>query len=183
MYCINEKCPYHDYHQSSGCSIGNYTSKCGLYISDEKYESEKIEINDNPDVGNIDCLNGGLNIDNIQRNLHIKDIDSCRMIITNDNEIHHIGIKYDKEKSRWDLLPWKQLSDVVDILTFGAKKYSDDNWKNINNHKQRYFSAAMRHLTAWFCGEKNDSESGKSHLAHVICCLLFLMWFDDNEKK
>ena len=27
-------------------------------------------------------------------------------------------------------------------------------------------------------GEQTDSESGKHHLAHAVCCLMFLMWFD-----
>ena len=93
------------------------------------------------------------------------------------------GKKYDNGKTRWDLIPWKQFKQVADVLTYGAKKYDDENWKSVDNEKRRYFSASMRHLTAWIDGEKIDEESGKSHLAHAICCILFLMFFDDNDKN
>jgi hypothetical protein len=31
------------------------------------------------------------------------------------------GIKFDTGKLRWELLPWSEVSQVVKILTFGAK--------------------------------------------------------------
>ncbi len=91
-----------------------------------------------------------------------------------------IGRKFDTSKPRWSLLPFKELSQVVEVLTLGSKKYSDDNWKYVDNSRDRYFSACMRHLTSWWNGEIKDKESGQSHLAHAICCLLFLLWFENN---
>jgi hypothetical protein len=88
------------------------------------------------------------------------------------------GRKDDSEKTRWDLLPWGPLSEVVDVLTYGAKKYAPDNWKHVPNPKSRYFAAALRHLVAWQEGQALDPESGKHHLAHAICCLLFALWFE-----
>lgn len=93
------------------------------------------------------------------------------------------GCKDDGEKPRWFLLPWKQLEQVARVITFGADKYSPDNWQHVNNARERYFSAGIRHLTEWQKGQRLDSESGLPHLAHALCCLLFLMWFDDREKK
>lgn len=90
------------------------------------------------------------------------------------------GIKHDSGKPLWNLLPWKQTEDVVKVLTFGAGKYTSDNWKKVEPYKDRYFSAAMRHITAWKNGERIDPETNLPHLAHVICCLLFIMWKDDN---
>lgn len=92
------------------------------------------------------------------------------------------GMKFDAGKPRWTLLPWKQVEQIVEILTFGAKKYADNNWQKVENSRARYFDAMQRHLIAWFEGEKTDPESGKSHLAHAGCNLLFLMWFDDQNK-
>jgi hypothetical protein len=97
------------------------------------------------------------------------------------NEQDNVGIKYDTDKVRWELMPFKQMEQVTEVLTIGAKKYKDDNWKFVKP-RSRYIGAAIRHLFAWINGEKKDKETGKSHLAHAMCCLLFLMWFDDNDK-
>lgn len=91
------------------------------------------------------------------------------------------GIKYDNDKPRWDLLPMEQLEEVVKVLSMGAKKYADENWKKLDNLQQRYYGAALRHIVAWKKGEIIDSESGLPHLAHAICCLMFIMWKDDNN--
>lgn len=91
------------------------------------------------------------------------------------------GVKFDNNKPQWSLMPWKALSQVVDVLTYGAKKYAPDNWKKVPNARQRYIDAGFRHLTAYAGGEKNDSETGLSHLAHATCCLLFLLAFDFGE--
>ena len=91
------------------------------------------------------------------------------------------GTKYDKEKPRWTLLPFRELEQVVDVLTSGAQKYDDDNWKKVvSDDKDRYFSACMRHLVAWRQDELVDKESKKPHLAHAVCCILFLMWNDNG---
>lgn len=93
------------------------------------------------------------------------------------------GVKHDKEKPRWDLLPLAEISEVVDVMTYGAKKYSEYNWQKVDRPNARYTAAAMRHIVAWSLGEKKDPESGKHHLAHAICCLLFLIWFDNTAAK
>ena len=74
----------------------------------------------------------------------------------------------------YGLLPPLALRATVDVLTFGAQKYEIDNWKYVGDSKRRYFDAAQRHLWAWKEGEQEDPESGMHHLAHAICCLMFL---------
>ena len=101
--------------------------------------------------------------------------------LKNENEEKTLGMKFDDGKPMWRLLPFRELREVVDILTFGVKKYAIDNWKKVTP-PERYIDAAFRHFTSWVEGEKIDPETGKSHLAHAVCNLLFLMWFD-NEKK
>ena len=91
------------------------------------------------------------------------------------------GRKDDSDKLRYDLLPWPEVSEIVDVLTFGAVKYEDDNWQRVPDQRRRYFAALQRHLLAWWDGERLDPESGRTHLAHAGCCLLFLMW-GDNQK-
>ena len=89
------------------------------------------------------------------------------------------GKKHDANKPRFSLLP-SQIWQVIDVLEFGAKKYGVDNWQKVDNSRERYFNACHRHLQAWWSGERLDAESGLTHLAHAVCCLLFLMWGDDE---
>ena len=93
------------------------------------------------------------------------------------------GVKYDSGKLQWTLLPFRAINEVLEVLSFGAKKYAADNWKIVPEARTRYVDAAFRHLTDWHLKEKLDGETGKSHLAHAICCLLFLLWFEQEDRK
>ena len=93
------------------------------------------------------------------------------------------GKKFDQNKPRMSLLPKGALSAVIRVLEFGATKYQADGWKHVHNAKTRYYDAMQRHIEAWWQGEQKDSETGESHLAHVVCCALFLMWFDDTHAE
>jgi hypothetical protein len=94
------------------------------------------------------------------------------------------GRKFDGGKLQYGLIPPAALKATVEILTFGAQKYEPDNWKYVPDSKRRYFDALQRHLWAWKEGEQLDEESGKHHLAHAMCCLMFLLerdLFTDEE--
>jgi len=93
------------------------------------------------------------------------------------------GVKYDSGKLQWTLLPFRALKEVVEVLSFGAKKYSPDNWMIVPDARTRYVDAAFRHLTDWQVSEKLDGETRKSHLAHAICCLLYLLWFEQEDRS
>ena len=88
------------------------------------------------------------------------------------------GRKFDGNKLEYGLLPPAALKATVDVLTFGAQKYERDNWKKVPDSKRRYFDALQRHLWAYKEGEQFDLESGKHHLAHAMCCLMFLYEHD-----
>ena len=85
------------------------------------------------------------------------------------------GRKFDGGKPRYGLLPPKALKTTVEILTFGAEKYEVGNWMRVPDAQNRYFDALQRHLWSWKEGEQNDPESGKNHLSHAMCCLMFLL--------
>lgn len=91
------------------------------------------------------------------------------------------GRKYDADKLRWDLLPTHLVEACVKVLTFGAKKYEPNNWQNVENGRDRYYAALMRHIVAWHNGEVVDPESGIEHLAHAMCNLVFLDWLDGQS--
>lgn len=99
------------------------------------------------------------------------------------NKLNGVGRKDDSGKRRFSLLPINCINAVLDVLEFGAKKYEVDNWQKVPEAETRYFDAALRHIFAWKQGEKADPESGCHHLAHAVCCLIFLLWFDKQESK
>jgi hypothetical protein len=84
------------------------------------------------------------------------------------------GIKADAEKTMLALLPFEALEEVGKVMTFGAKKYAAHNWRGGFLYS-RLISAGLRHFFSFIKGEDNDPETGLSHLAHAICCLLFLL--------
>lgn len=99
----------------------------------------------------------------------------------NAEVVQNVGRKDDAGKLRWSLVPMGTMEYVVRVLTNGAKHYADDNWKIVPNARTRYYDAAKRHIGLWWGGEKIDPDHGTPHLAHAICCLLFLLWFDDQK--
>lgn len=90
------------------------------------------------------------------------------------------GRKYDGGKLLWDLFPFDVAEGVVDILTYGANKYEPNNWQAVETY--RYISAFFRHFIAWLTGEENDQESGKHHLDHALCNLIFIRWQSKHNK-
>lgn len=94
-----------------------------------------------------------------------------------------VGRKDDSNKPRYSLLPTDTVNQVVQVLEYGATKYEVGNWQRVPDSRNRYYDAAMRHIDAWWNGEKLDEESKLPHLAHAICCLLFLMWFDNKGNE
>lgn len=90
------------------------------------------------------------------------------------------GTKFDAGKPRTELLPWPALFEVAKVLTKGAEKYGDWNWRKGMSYS-RLLGAATRHLGAWANGENLDQEFEISHLAHAACCLLFLLTFELDQ--
>lgn len=98
--------------------------------------------------------------------------------------------KDDGGKARIDLIAPEFIFATADILGFGAKKYSERNWEQ-GMSWSRPFSALMRHMWAWWGGQgpttrsflfgETDSETGRSHLWHACCCLMFLVAFEERN--
>jgi len=91
------------------------------------------------------------------------------------------GVKYDAEKSRYDLIPAYPLEQLAKIYTFGATKYADHNWRK-GLTWSRVFSAIMRHLWAFWRGEDNDPETGLPHVVHAAWgCFTLLQYMKDGS--
>jgi hypothetical protein len=88
-----------------------------------------------------------------------------------------------------DLLSHTALLGTARVLSFGAQKYSSDNWRG-GMEWRRLIGAAYRHLGAFQDGENLDPETGECHLHHLACCVMFLQEFyelglgtDDRYKR
>ena len=88
--------------------------------------------------------------------------------------------KHDQGKPDLGLWPPRAFELVGEVLTYGAKKYAPDNWRNVDD-TGRYMSAALRHIFAHMRGEFTDQESGLPHLAHAACSLAFLLELEHGD--
>jgi len=71
-------------------------------------------------------------------------------------------------------IPTKALAGIATILTFGARKYKPNNWRNCTE-LERYDAAFLRHYFAFIAGEELDADSGHPHLWHALTNLAFLL--------
>lgn len=89
------------------------------------------------------------------------------------------GSKFDAGKARIDLIAPEFIVGTADVLAYGAEKYGARNWEK-GMSWSRCFAALMRHMWAWWAGEQRDAETGKPHLFHAACCLMFLAAFESR---
>jgi len=93
-----------------------------------------------------------------------------------------VGKKFDNGKLKWSLLPIESVEAVVEVLMFGAEKYGERNWINLENGEERFIDAALRHITTHLKGDIIDDESGLLHLQHGATSLLLALWFELNKE-
>lgn len=98
------------------------------------------------------------------------------------------GLKDDKDKHEWDLVPLDIVQEVIPVYKFGLK-YSKDNWRKGFQYS-RIYNSLMRHLLAFWHGENCDCESKKPHLAHALWNIITLIYLtkyyqnmDDRPKQ
>ena len=83
---------------------------------------------------------------------------------------HEPGAKLDQGKNRLGLVLGGfslALQEVGKVGTFGANKYSDNGWMEVENGIDRYTDAMMRHYMSEESGEKFDDETKLLHAAAV----------------
>ena len=94
------------------------------------------------------------------------------------------GFKLDEGKPKllevFTLLDWDFLKDCSEVMKKGKEKYGFENWKK-DLESERIKNALIRHLKLYFDGQEIDSESGKSHLCHIMCNAMFLHYYDKNS--
>lgn len=96
-----------------------------------------------------------------------------------------VGTKYDDGKPRLAemVIDFKKpLLELCKVWEFGANKYSKSNWKLVDNGKDRYTNAMLRHLLQ---EDDNpiDDESGLPHASHIAFNALARLYFILQEKR
>jgi Domain of unknown function (DUF5664) len=83
---------------------------------------------------------------------------------------HAAGAKLDAGKQRpaliVDAMP-RAIAGVVSVGTFGANKYSDGGWLEVQGGIERYRDAQLRHESKRAMGEAKDKDSGLPHDFHI----------------
>lgn len=87
------------------------------------------------------------------------------------------GKKFDEGKPKMSFVARSLLTAIAYIMEPGAVKYGRDNWRGGMDWSRPY-DALLRHLTSWWDGESADLETGKSHLWHAACELMFLIEYE-----
>ena len=68
------------------------------------------------------------------------------------------GLRYNKNKPKWSLVPQSALFPMVEVLEFGATKYEPFNWMKGLSVKE-ICESLKRHLDSFMEGEDSDKES------------------------
>lgn len=99
------------------------------------------------------------------------------------------ALRYNQGKVNWSLVDFKSLEPMVDVLAYGTKKYSRDNWR-IGMPATQIIESMLRHTFALLKGERLDNESLCKHIGHIQCNAMFLAYvleekpeFDDLPKN
>ena len=102
------------------------------------------------------------------------------------DDLHVPGAKDDKTKPMAGVLLdfSRALQTVVDVGTYGAKKYTRTGWAMVPEGSQRYTDAMMRHLLAMDIDPDGlDKETGLPHLAHVAWNALAVLELQARRKE
>lgn len=71
------------------------------------------------------------------------------------------------------------LSEVARVSEFGNTKYTPNSWVNVPS--EMFYGAMLRHALKFCEGQKIDSESNLSHLAHVAWCALAILTLESKD--
>jgi len=98
-----------------------------------------------------------------------------------ENSERHVyttgGIKDNRSKPRVDLLPSLPLIEISKVMSYGASRYGDNNWR-LGLPWCDTYGSIQRHLLAWKNREDIDADTRLSHLAHAGAQLLYLLEYE-----
>jgi len=90
------------------------------------------------------------------------------------------ALRYNVGKIRLSLVPPSLHRYVGAVMTYGALKYADHNWRK-GFPWSSLIDSLERHILSFKSGEDLDSESGLPHIAHIACNAAFLVEHYDQK--
>jgi hypothetical protein len=164
-----------------------------------RYVGSKVQIR-NEDWGNIDpcrkfmfdsCFGRSFMASWSDQEDH-NNFKNCKQVAYEDVFLAQIErvdeqfTKADQSKNRLELIEPEFIKGLGRIVSFGAAKYSAENWKKAEPEDiDRIKGALLRHIMDYLSGDNIDPETNESHLYHAACNLMFLDYFDrvgDQEQ-
>jgi hypothetical protein len=85
------------------------------------------------------------------------------------------GTKHDGSKPNLALTPIEAIWAMGESLSYGAKKYGDDNFRE-GLHVRRQLAAALRHVYQALEVEDVDAESGCLHLGNAMASIAMAIY-------
>jgi hypothetical protein len=95
------------------------------------------------------------------------------------------GLRYNKGKLRWSLMHYGSMKPMIEVLMYGAAKYTtatasgDHNWKK-GLEPVEILDCLQRHLAALMDGELIDKESGLPHIGLQANALFYSYFTTPN---
>jgi len=172
----------------------------GVYNSIGKYviNYDKFQLTDDTlTIGNKVLrvskwkLNNMFSIITYIGNLELIKVPSEIDGLTETDKSESIGMKFDDDKLLCMAFPAMEYKQIIDVLTKGANKYKIDNWKHVENGRNRYMNGLERHFLDYkeaiqtgnneLKFDNGEGGMGTNHLANLICNAIFLLYFDNNN--
>jgi hypothetical protein len=145
---------------------------CGLEFYQTAYDTVcpycKTDFSKNDKMEYVDCSNCGYSHNE-------RTCPNCCFPISKtktETKTKVKALRYNEGKRDWTLLDYNCLHPLVDVMTYGSKKYTRDNWKNTLDDSNQHIQCAMRHLIAIINGEELDPESGLRHSGHIMANMM-----------
>lgn len=155
------------------------------------YSYEEVSRNIDFSLGNVfeftgkkyiitDILDDG-DIKKVCAQLDTSEMPNMKLIIDSENA-KSVKNDFKDKKLRWDLLPLKEIEEIVRVYTAGAEKYGANRWQNLPDGYNRYKAAFFRHLVEFEKGNEIDEETGCLHLAQCCWNALAMLHFSMKDK-
>ena len=98
------------------------------------------------------------------------------------NGVRDTADRYNEGKPRMSLIDAEAQLELARVLTAGAAKYSQDNWRK-GMSWMSVCDSLERHVAEWKKGVDHDDESRLHHMAHVMCNAMFLIWYAKHRVE